>query len=215
MSTTKTGHYIHENLSFLTQSRGLRVADIARATLLPESTIKYILSGTTTNPRIETVSTLASFFGLSLDFFVNTPIAKQGGTPLKKSAQLPLIQWNMALHWVLQQRGLLEPEKPVPIEEWIPVRENIPHGSFVLSVNQQTLEDFPQHALLIVAPQERYFDGDYVLSSFQKNVPTIRQILDEDTILYLKSPRIALPPEPLTPNHTLLGKICECRRVFA
>jgi len=215
MPASKIKHYIHQNLNHLTQTRGLRVADIARATLLPESTIKYILSGTTTNPRIETISTLADFFGLSLDLFVNKPLGQHEGTPPPTGTQIPLIQWDEALNWILQHKGLLPPEIPILVTQWISAAENTPEGSFSLSVNQQTLEDFPQHALLIISPLESYKDEDFVLSSTQKNAPTIRQILDEGSKMYLKSPRGASAPELLSPEHTILGKICECRRVFA
>ena len=112
MPTAKLEHYIHENLNYLTQSRGLRVPDIARATLLPESTIKYILSGTTTNPRIETISTLADFFGLSLDLFVSRPLGQHEGTPPPTGMQIPLIQWDEALSWTLQHKTCSPPNPP-------------------------------------------------------------------------------------------------------
>lgn len=215
MPALKLDHYIHENLNHLTQVRGLRVADIARSTQLPESTIKYILSGTTTNPRIETVSTLASFFEISLELLVNSPLGQHQDPPPPPGTQIPLIQWEDAYNWSLRNKNPSQVEPPILITQWVPVAENTPPGSFSLSVNQQTLENFPQHALLIISPQESYKDEDFVLSSTREKTPTIRQILDEGSKMYLKSPRGAPPPELLSPEHALLGKICECRRVFA
>lgn len=63
----ETSDAIRKYLTALKESRGFSWSDLSAATGLPDSTIRKIFSGETSDPRLETISLIVSALGGSLD----------------------------------------------------------------------------------------------------------------------------------------------------
>tara|TARA_B100000965_G_scaffold356501_2_gene334542 strand:- start:1457 stop:2101 length:645 start_codon:yes stop_codon:yes gene_type:complete len=210
LSAQEAMHFVSQNLQHLTEKQHLRPSELARGTGLPETTVKYILGGNTANPRIETVCTLADFFGVSLDHFVKDALASETTPPpsMAHTTMLPLLKWEEAPDWV-------ENQPSAEVLSWIPAEEGWPEKSFAVRVLMPTIPQFPEKSLLLIAPQQTYHDGDYIFVSIDGSKPVLRKIFEEADGLYLFSLRDIPGPEKMSEKHTILGKICECRQFFA
>ncbi|MCR0201747.1 helix-turn-helix domain-containing protein [[Clostridium] innocuum] len=65
---------IKENLAYCRRKRKLSFRELGELTNINYATLYYIESGKTPNPQILVIVTLAQFFNISLDEFVNVDL---------------------------------------------------------------------------------------------------------------------------------------------
>lgn len=80
-----------DNLKELKKSKGMTTAQLAEATKIPESTIKRIFSGDTTDPYVTTIHRIVIALGGSLDHILaetNAVLAPESIVEVKENADV-------------------------------------------------------------------------------------------------------------------------------
>jgi transcriptional regulator with XRE-family HTH domain len=220
MSTVSEQTSLKENLQKLLDSSGLRASDLAERTQIPASTIKYILSGNTYNPRIETLSLIADYFKVSIDelyrgapgeTLLRPSFASNSAVPTDEAKRVPILEWKSIKDWFSPQQEALQSNKEI---EWVTVDGTYNEFSFALTIDSEGKIIFPKSSIILVEPQKDYREDNYVVVSINKNIPTIRKIFEDSGTLYFRSLAAPLPPEKVEPQHLIWGKITECRVLY-
>ena len=89
-----------DNLKELKKSKGMTSAQIADATKIPESTIKRIFSGDTTDPYVTTIHRIVIALGGSLDHILadtNAVLSTESLAEVKESAEVVEVERNLVL----------------------------------------------------------------------------------------------------------------------
>jgi transcriptional regulator with XRE-family HTH domain len=211
---------LKENLQKLLDSSGLRASDLAERTEIPASTIKYILSGNTYNPRIETLSLIADYFKVTIDelyrgapgeSLLRPSFASNTALPTDQAKRIPILDWKSIKDWFSPQQETLKKNDKTPR---ITVEGTCNDFSFALTIESEGKIIFPKNSILVIEPQQNYNEDDYVVVSINKNIPTIRKIFEDSGTLYFRSLAAPLPPEKVEPQHLIWGKIIECRVLY-
>lgn len=185
-------------------------AELARQTDIPPPTLHKILSGQTSDPRISTLITLASFFNVGLDQLTGlTPLddAQQSSQP---SIAIPVLDWQN----VIKYPKLLTEIHANNWDNWTTVEKNSTN-SFAL-ISKPSMEPlFPRGSILIVNPEQRPRDGDYVVVFYDNtDEATLREITIDGPIQEL------LPITPngqrnqLNDNVRVIGVVTQSRCIF-
>ncbi len=205
---------LKENLQRLLDASGLRASDLADYTQLPASTIKYILSGNTYNPRVETLFSIADYFNITIDELYRNKDCIAAPSVLKpakvppsqeNSYSIPILDWKDIKNWFSPQVETRAQER------WLHVGRPLHSTAFALTIESEGKVVFPKNSTILVEPQENYTEDDYVIVSINKNIPTLRKIFEDSGTAYLRSVAALLPPEQLAPPHLVWGKVIECR----
>lgn len=220
MSTVTEQPSLKENLQKLLDSSGLRASDLAERTQIPASTIKYILSGNTYNPRIETLSLIADYFHVSIDelyrgepgeSLLRPSFVSSTTASADEAKRIPILEWKAIKDWFSPQKDTLEKQDRL---EWLTVPGTCNPYSFALNIESEGKIIFPKNSVIIIEPQQNYREDDYIVVSINKNIPTIRKIFEDSGALYFRSIAAPLPPEKMEAQHLIWGKITECRVLY-
>jgi len=199
--------------------RGLKIADVAKKTGMPHTTITRIITGNTENPSANTLLSLAKFFDVSVDALLGRklhdelpinalqPECLSGFSP----ESIPLIDWVSVKNWYFNKTKFLSEEKCQKIAISTKISNNA-CGIITDKSFGKTL--FPKGSILIIDSDAAYHDGDYVVVSINKNFPTIKEICEDSGKYYLNSVGLNILSIELEPSHIILGKIVECRILF-
>ena len=76
---------INKKINYLKKFNKVTTGEMVEATNIPKSTIDKLLSGVTTNPRMDTVRSLARFFNVTLDYFMEDSISVEDVQYRKKT----------------------------------------------------------------------------------------------------------------------------------
>lgn len=166
-----------ENLSALLKSHNLNANLLAQILGIPMMTIRRIMCGETTDPRISTLKLIADYFHTSIDNLIatnNHNFTKE--IKSTKSYLVPILNWETA-------------EKITSIndldlsnwKEWQSVSINdddiISKNAFALESRPSMYPRFPQGTIFIVDPELTPTDGDIVLIKIKKNKElTLREL---------------------------------------
>ncbi|RAP36680.1 hypothetical protein B1207_07710 [Legionella quinlivanii] len=158
--------YIAQNLSQLMQLRKITDNKLAQDLGIPVMTVRRLLSGETTDPRVFTLKTIADYFQVTVDSLIGT--SKISDYELSNSSKpvfVPLFDWEEAK---TRQSYDLKSWK-----EWVPVpmdgTTQLSKNAFALESRPSMIPRFQQGTLFILDPDLTPTDGDLVLINLVEN----------------------------------------------
>lgn len=161
--------YLSQNLSTLLKRHNLSPSRLANTLNIPLMTVRRLLSGETTDPRISTLQMIAQHFDISIDFLmgehssINAPHLKKH-TPF----YVPKLSWEIA-----KKINHIRELDLNQWKEWQTVSSIEPHtvgkNAFALESRPFMYPRFPQGAIFIIDPDIEPVDGDIVLVKIKEN----------------------------------------------
>jgi len=208
---TTTGKIISELMLEL----GIKEAELARQTGLPQTTINRLLIGDTFDPRSNTLKPIAKFFGVTIGQImgeeqINSQRITGTFEPNNKEAwsHVPIIDWEDAISWIFRQDSFsIHSHK-----KWITTERPIGKIAFAIIAKQFMEPRFRKNSILIVDPNADYNDGKFIVVTFDNKNITVRQISYDYSDMYLKHFDTTIPTIKFNKeNHKILGVIVEAR----
>lgn len=208
---TKKRRKFGEIVLELMKTRGLKSAEVGSFVGMPTASIKRFIDGKTDNPSANTLLAFARLFNVSVDFLLDNPDVSPPPVTLpsgisKSTQEIPILDWSQVKTWLYSKNELNLRQL-----NWIPAKD-ISINSFAITVNKHVLRHiFPMGSTIIIDPETKFKENDFVLASIDTNMPSIKQIVEENGKTYLQSVGVILPSTLLEPPHAVFGKITECR----
>lgn len=167
-----------QNLSALLKLHHLNTNQLAQILGIPMMTIRRLLSGETTDPRISTLKLVANYFNVPIDFLVEGD--EQTLINSLKKSQLRFIP---KLNWDIVER--ITTIKDLDLSQWegwqsLSLRDQdiIGENAFALDSRPSMHPRFPQGTVFIIDPNVDPVDGDMVLVKLKKsNELTLRELV--------------------------------------
>lgn len=170
--------YIAQNLSSLLKKNNLNANQLAQILNIPMMTIRRLLSGETTDPRISTLKLIANHFNVSIDSIITEHEQRATiGSMQSKPHFVPILSWDVAER--------IESLNDIDLNTWenwqsiaIGIQEKISKNAFALESRPSMYPRFPQGTVFIIDPDESATDGDIVLVKIKKrNELTLRNLV--------------------------------------
>ena len=187
---------IADNLRILFKKHKMTDNEVATALDIPAMTIRRLVLGETTDPRISTLKLIADYFRITVDTLVsNNHQAILEFSGQNKPHFVPLLDWATA--------EKIKTIKEIDLSTWqawhpISVGQNYTMGdnAFALESRPSMYPRFPQGTIFIIDPDTDPSDGDIVLVRINKNNElTLRELIID-------------PPEwqlhPIVPGSSIL-----------
>ena len=186
----------HQNilcqLSRLMKQHDLNPSELARRTGIPQPTIHRLLHNEHLDPRFSTLSTLARFFDVSIDFF----LGKQPKQTDTESYTIPIYSLtNIHLHWS---------EQHIAAHTLIAACPNAECYAIEGSLSMQP--KVPEGALVIMNPHKKPHDGDIVLVYYQQEkLYAMRVYVKDGPTHLLRTISLGNTPESITDNTNIVS----------
>lgn len=169
ITSPETEKRLANNLHYLIKSQGLSESDVAQALEIPVMTVRRIISGETTDPRISTLKLLADYFKVTIDALIESQDELTLNLVRKnKPLFVPILDWETA-----EKSPSLKGINLANWLEWQPIHypdaNEIDQNSFALKSLPSMYPRFPKGTLFIIAPTIRPSDGDIVLIRIKDN----------------------------------------------
>ena len=174
---------IGKNIRQLMACAKMSEADLCRGVNLPQTTVNRLLSGHTTDPRINTLVAIAQFFEVSLEqllgFEVLTPNNLGFST---RGCILPIINWRHLKGWLYNDADVSN-----ELHRWIKTERNFNEHSFALPAPAACNQVFGEEGLLLMnrLQSNDFEDGKIVLLE-QDTEFYLRKVLREGSQLFAK-----------------------------
>lgn len=202
-------------LRSLMEEQGLTVSELARRTGVGQPVIHRLLSGETDNPKVATLSPVASYFAISISQLIGDnaiPKERISGTFRMTShgwTTLPLLSWEQAIHW-------LNNRDSITVEKYETTEVSVSENAYALRVKDTTMVPrFPENTLLIIDPIIQPSDRDYVIAHISNQKQAIfRQLLLDSDDTYLKPLNTDFKITLLDKESHLLGVMVQARMDF-
>ncbi len=162
-----------KNLALLLKVRGLSVSDIAQGLNIPDMTVRRLVSGETSDPRISTLKLLTDYLGISIDAILDTEFHENSSLALTTANKVgpqivPVLDWT-TLAEVQSLKKLDLSSWP----DWQPIalgkEYKLSSEAFALKSRPSMQPRFRNNTLLIIDPKEIAVDGDLVLVKLKKD----------------------------------------------
>lgn len=158
---------IAQNLSELMAIRNTTETKVAQELDIPVMTVRRLLSGETTDPRVYTLKTLADYFNVTVDTLL-APNSKINPNHLNHHSRptfIPVFDWETAKH-----AGSLELKK---WKEWLPITieqsQGLGANAFALESRPSMYPRYSQGTVFVFDPELTPSDGDLVLVNLREN----------------------------------------------
>jgi transcriptional regulator with XRE-family HTH domain len=167
-------HLISKNLGYLITINNLTESKVAQDLNIPVMTVRRLVSGETTDPRISTLKILANYFNTTIDHLIGEEMLIQHSvTTPSKPFFVPLLNWE-----TVKQLKDIDFNKWV---SWIPlsVRKNEPisNDAFALESRPSMYPPFQTGTIFVLDPKLKPADGDLVLVKLLgDNEMTLREL---------------------------------------
>lgn len=168
---------------------GIKEAELARQTGLPQTTVNRLLLGETADPRANTLIPIANYFGIGVGQLLGqeplSPYRIKGtfqSTNKSSWSTIPVIEWNEAKSWLFKKNVYT----PSSYQHWITSEKDISADSFALRTLPSMEPRFRKNSVIIIDPQKPISDGNFVIISIHNEEPTIRRIIQDGDTIYLK-----------------------------
>lgn len=165
---------IAANLTALMKLKKVTETKIAQDLNIPVMTVRRLLSGETTDPRVFTLKTMADYFNVSLDTLVGTQklMPHEMNQP-SKPIFVPIFDWDQATDFNAIDLS--------DWKSWIPVTirqdEQISQRAFALESRPSMYPPFQPGTIFIFDPDLKPSDGDLVLVNLRANSElTLREL---------------------------------------
>jgi SOS-response transcriptional repressor LexA len=152
-----------KNLQMLLNEHQVTEGEIAQSLAIPVMTVRRLVSGETTDPRISTLKLMADYFNVSIDSLIEDNTSKSISLMSKSMPQfVPILDWNTAM----RIKSIKEIETK-SWKEWYPVilgdQTLLSNDAFALESRPSMQPRFPIGTLFIIDSNEIPNDGDIVL----------------------------------------------------
>lgn len=195
-------------LRYLMEQRNhISEAELARATSLPQPTVHRLITGETQDPRISTLTILANYFEVTLDYL----LAPHTTTSSSKSQSVPIIAWNDILGFFSDRKNILATHRE---EEWASTELSLSNDAFALYSRPAMEPRFPRGTLLFIDPAATLQDGDLVLVAYDNQQIALRGLLLDGDRKILHSVVSAQDPEPINKSKRILGVLMQSKFTF-
>lgn len=178
ISSAKDEPKITENLHNLMRNRNMNVNQLAQELGVPMMTIRRLILGQTTDPRISTLKLIANYFNVTVDSLME----ENNQTIIKNSKKttpqfIPIITWEIAKNIKsIKELDLIEWKEWQPIS--LGVEDAIGENAFALESRPSMYPRFPQETIFIIDPNVNPTDGDVVLVKIKENDEvTLRELI--------------------------------------
>ena len=154
------------NLDNLIKLRKTTDNKVAQDLNIPPITIKRLLSGETTDPRISTLKSISNYFNISIDTLIepNTVVPNEFINQ-SKLIFLPVLDWESA-----KSKDKIDLKQ---WQTWIPItigkNEKISSNAFALDSRPSMYPRFLPGTIFILDPDLTPTDGDLVLVNLREN----------------------------------------------
>jgi 7-cyano-7-deazaguanine reductase len=196
-----------EKIAYLLQREGLHEAEFARKVGITQQVCNQILRGQTANPRLETLTKLASFFSVSVGQLVGSE-PFEDCSPKPEVSAIPLLDWNQVALWV--EDGVL-PENGMSTL-WISCDLKPGRRVYAIRSNPSFEPYFDRNAVLLIDPSIEYLPGHFVVANIHSKTITVRRLVEELGEFFLNSIVSGIPSIQLGPHVQLLGTVVEIRQ---
>ena len=174
--SVKEESYLASNLNNLLRERQLTVAKVADDLGMPLMTVRRLLLGETTDPRMTTLKALADYFGVSVDALYSDDHLSVAMHQPTSPQFVPVLSWD-----VLRETTDLQTLDLSRWPDWQPI--NLPdtnmaqQGLFALESRPSMYPRFPLGTLFIFDPHLKPQDGDIVLVRLPDHDITLRELI--------------------------------------
>jgi len=177
--------FLSKNLEFLLKKNELSSAKLSHASGVDKPIISRILSGKTTNPKVETLKPIADFFGITIDQLIGSKINldKEHGVVVQiNRLRVPIIDWKHISYW-------LDIKSSYNASKTIDAKTSASKDSFALTIKDNQFEPrFSINSVIIIDPSLTPKNRDYILTkSKNSDTITIEQIIFENKKTFLKT----------------------------
>ena len=161
---------LSRNLASLMKRNQVTESDLARALDLPYNTVKRLISGFTTDPRISTLSLITQYFNVSMDALLggNDPTKVSVRSNDKAPRSVPILSWED-----ISNSDFLEILDFKNWESWQPIAlastDNLSDTAYALESRPSMQSRFPIGTIFVIDPEEKPIDGDLILIRFKEN----------------------------------------------
>lgn len=167
---TVLNNNLSKNLAILMEKNQISESELARELDLPYNTVKRLISGFTTDPRISTLSMIAQYFNITLDALVDeedpTKITIRSNDKTPRS--VPILSWDD-----ISNKNFIQLLDLKNWDHWQPIAlastDNLSDSAYALESRPSMHTRFPMGTVFIVDPEEKPIDGDLVLIRFKNN----------------------------------------------
>lgn len=167
-----------ENLQLLLKNNDLNANQLGQILDVPMMTIRRLLSGETTDPRISTLKQIADYFKVSVDsLIVGNPKDLIKNLNKTKPLFVPKLDWD-----IVEKISSIDELDLSKWQEWqsISLKENdsISSHAFALESRPSMYPRFPHGTIFIIDPDITPKDGDIVLIKLRENDElTLRELI--------------------------------------
>jgi len=200
---------IAKNLQSLLNAYDISEYRVSQDLNIPAMTIRRLVSGETTDPRISTINKIANYFNVSLDSIVNSKEESNIRIMKKTIPQfVPIIEWDI----VKSLKSIHELDLS-SWDNWQPVLtmsgESISSESYALKSKISMQPRFPQGSIFIIDPKENPSDNDLILVKMQNDENlSLRQLFIESPMSILQPVITGSEPIPYQEKvHKILGVV--------
>jgi SOS-response transcriptional repressor LexA len=174
---------IAENLKRLMDHEGINTTELSKKTGVEQSVLHRILTGTTKNPSIKSITPILEYFSIGLDEINSIENEKW----LK--GEVPIISWEDATNTPL--KSTIKSQK-----KFIKTNKKISDVSFALLIEYDIDSRFPKGTLLIVCPEVPPKNRSYVIiQEDSSKLASLRHYIVDGNTAYLKPIDTALPTQ--------------------
>lgn len=200
---------LNTNLNDLMGEMKISAEELARRINIPASTIKKIRNEENANPTLATLQPLADFFNLTLGQLTGDeplPLERQKGS-YKTNKQIfksvPVLSWQAAANYethLATATNFISTEHPVS------------ETAFALMVEEDNWENLLLGTTLIIDPMITADHRDLVIVCKKGQLPSVKLLLKEDDLFYLKPLVSGYQINQLTEEYSILGVIVEYKK---
>lgn len=199
--------YLAQNLRDIFREKDLNANQLAQILGIPMMTIRRLLSGETTDPRISTLKILADYFGVTVDSLVEK--AGLMGVKYSRNARpifVPKLNWEIV--------GKISSLNDINLTEWkdwqavsLSGKEKVSNNAFALESRPSMYPRFPHGTIFIFDSDITPKDGDIVLIKLKSNDElTLRELVIDPPEWQLHSVISASNVMPYSGNqHKIVG----------
>ena len=166
---------IGQNLRKLMTLNKITETKVAQELDMPVMTLRRLLSGETTDPRIFTLKSIADYFNVSVDFLLGTSeISTYEFMNPSKPAFIPFFDWESIKNFSnINLKNW---------QDWIPVtigkNTDFSKNCFAVESRPSMYPRFPQGTAFILDPDLQPMDGDFLvlIKLLKNNELTLREL---------------------------------------
>ena len=169
---------IPKNLYALLKSKELNANQLAQLLGIPMMTIRRLLSGETSDPRVFTLKLIANYFGVTIDSLIEkNPIVTNNSLEKARPFFVPKLNWE-----IVSKIKSLNDINLSDWKEWQSIslneKEKVSNNAFALESRPSMFPRFSKGTLFIFDNDVIPRDGDIVLIKLIKNNElTLRELL--------------------------------------